>query len=69
MEDPVVFHDLRHSYGTLAVRVWDIRKVQSYMGHANIQTTMRYLHHVPKHSDAGALNALVERARRFPGRP
>jgi hypothetical protein len=36
-----------------------VRKVMGYMGHANIQTTMRYLHHVPKHTDAGALNRLV----------
>jgi Phage integrase family len=54
------FHDLRHTFGTTAVQVWDIRKVQGYMGHANVQTTMRYVHHVPKHTDAGALNNLVE---------
>ena len=55
----MVFHDLRHTFGTLAVKVWDLPKVQAYMGHANIQTTMIYVHHVPKASDADALTALV----------
>jgi hypothetical protein len=27
------------------------------MGHADIQTTMRYLHHVPAHDDAAGLTA------------
>lgn len=30
----VVFHDLRHSFGTLAVQVWPITDVQFFMGHA-----------------------------------
>jgi integrase len=59
-QPPLRFHDLRHTFGTAAVRVWDIRKVQGYMRHCNIETTMRYVHHVPKHTDAGALNGLVE---------
>jgi integrase len=59
-DPPLRFHDLRHSFGTLAVRVWDLRTVQGYMGHSNIQTTMRYVHHMPKHTDAHALNSLVE---------
>jgi hypothetical protein len=27
------------------------------MGHADIQTTMRYLHYVPQHDDAARLTA------------
>src|SRR3712207_8484469 len=34
--DPFVFHDLRHTFGTLAVRIWPVPEVQIYMGHANI---------------------------------
>jgi hypothetical protein len=35
------------------------------MGHADIQTTMIYAHHVPRHDPAGRLTALLEeRARR-----
>jgi len=42
-------------FGTLAVKVWDLRKVQGYMGRADITTTMGYVHHVPKTDDANAL--------------
>ena len=30
----------------------DIRRVQEWMGHADIQTTMRYLHYAPRREDA-----------------
>jgi integrase len=30
----------------------DIRRVQEWMGHADIQTTMRYLHYAPGSEDA-----------------
>jgi integrase len=30
----------------------DIRRVQEWMGHADIQTTMRYLHYAPRDEDA-----------------
>jgi integrase len=30
----------------------DIRRVQEWMGHADVQTTMRYLHYAPRHDDA-----------------
>jgi integrase len=30
----------------------DIRRVQEWMGHADIQTTMRYLHYEPREEDA-----------------
>ncbi len=30
----------------------DIRRVQEWMGHADIQTTMRYLHYAPRKEDA-----------------
>jgi len=56
---PMTFHDLRHTFGTLAVKAWDLPKVQGYMGHADISTTMGYVHHIPKHDDADALSRLV----------
>jgi integrase len=53
-ENPITVHDLRHTFGTLAVRAprTSIKDVQAWMGHKDIKTTMRYLHHVPQH-DAG----------------
>jgi integrase len=30
----------------------DIRRVQEWMGHADIQTTMKYLHYAPRDEDA-----------------
>jgi integrase len=57
-DDPIVFHDLRHTFGTqCAARGIDLRKIQAWMGHADIQTTMRYLHYVPAHDDAARLTA------------
>ncbi len=34
------------------VGVADIRRVQEWMGHADIQTTMKYLHYAPRAEDA-----------------
>jgi integrase len=49
---PLRFHDLRHTFGTRVIGVADIRRVQEWMGHANVQTTMQYLHYVPRPEDA-----------------
>jgi integrase len=57
-EDAMVFHDLRHTFGTqCAAKGIDLRKIQAWMGHADIQTTMGYLHYVPAHDDAARLTA------------
>ena len=60
---PFRFHDLRHTFGTLAVQVWPLHDVQAFMGHAHISTTMIYAHHVPKHDAADALTRLVAAGR------
>jgi integrase len=57
---PLRFHDLRHTFGTRMIAKADIRRVQEWMGHADVQTTMRYLHYVPRPDDA----ALVAEAFR-----
>src|SRR3954452_22822722 len=49
---PLRFHDLRHTFGTRTIARADIRRVQEWMGHADVQTTMKYLHYVPRHDDA-----------------
>jgi integrase len=53
------FHDLRHTFGTLAVRVFPLTDVKAYMGHADVQTTMLYVHHVPQHDAARKLSAAL----------
>ncbi len=52
-------HDLRHTFGTLAVQVFPLSDVRAYMGHADIQTTMIYVHHVPQVDAADKLSRLV----------
>jgi integrase len=54
------FHDLRHTFGSLAITRADIVEVQGWMGHADIQTTMRYLHYRDR-GQAAQLGVLTER--------
>jgi hypothetical protein len=54
------FHDLRHTFGTLAVQVFPLTDVKAFMGHADIQTTMIYVHHVPQHDAAEKLTRLLD---------
>jgi integrase len=57
-DDPIVFHDLRHTFGTTcAAKGIDLRRIQAWMGHADLKTTQRYLHYVPQHDDAARLTA------------
>lgn len=56
---PLRFHDLRHTFGSLAVDAGaSLVQVQAWMGHSAIQTTMRYLHTKSRPADA----ALLDRA-------
>jgi hypothetical protein len=38
----------------------DIRREQEWMGHADIQTTMRYLHYAPRSDDARLITEAFE---------
>jgi integrase len=60
-DDPIVFHDLRHTFGTLAVQAFPLSDVKAMMGHADISTTMIYVHHVPQTDAAARLSALLDR--------
>jgi integrase len=58
----LTFHSLRHTFGTIAVQAFPLTDVKAYMGHADIQTTMIYVHHVPQHDAADRLSHLVDAA-------
>jgi integrase len=51
---------------TLAVQAFPLSDVKAFMGHADVQTTMVYVHHVPRHDAADRLTALVAEAGRAP---
>jgi integrase len=59
-------HDLRHTFGTLAVQAFPLTDVKAYMGHADISTTMIYVHHVPRVDAADRLSRLVAAAESAP---
>ena len=59
--EPLRFHDLRHTYGSLLVAGGiDLASVKAAMGHSRISTTERYLHARPA-------NALAEQFTRALG--
>jgi len=63
---PRRFHDLRHTFGSLAIRHLDSVTVQAMMGHSRLATTERYLHSKPRTDDAARLSeafAGTERAQ------
>ena len=56
------FHDLRHTFGTHAIRAADPREVMEWMGHADIQTTQKYLAYKPRRDAAKRLEVAFEDA-------
>jgi integrase len=59
-------HDLRHTFRTLAVQAFPLTDVKAFMGHADIATTMIYVHHVPQIDAADRLSRLVAAAESVP---
>ncbi len=51
------FHDLRHTFGSLAIRKFDVVAVKEMMGHSKLTTTERYLHSKPRKDDAAKLTS------------
>ena len=51
------FHDLRHTFGSMAIRTFDLVSVKEMMGHSGIATTQRYMHSRPRLDDARKLSA------------
>jgi integrase len=50
------FHDLCHSFGSLAISYGSIVPVEAWMGRADVNTTMRYLDDKSRADDAGLLS-------------
>jgi integrase len=60
---PLRFHDLRHSFGSQLARAgYDLPTIQSYYGHADLDTTSIYLHHRPRAGDAERLSRALNGA-------
>ena len=57
---PLRFHDLRHTFGTLAARQFGVRAVQELMGHAQLATTAKYMHYLPAADEAERLSRAFE---------
>jgi integrase len=49
-------------FGTLAVQAFALSDVKAYMGHADIATTMIYVHHVPQVDAAEQLSTALRAA-------
>ena len=49
------------------MQAFPLTDVRAFMGHADIQTTMIYIHHVPQHDAAERLSKLLD--ERIPGAP
>ena len=53
---PLRFHDLRHSFGTIAANAeLSTRELQAWLGHADARTTARYTHHRERGDEAARL--------------
>lgn len=57
------FHDLRHTFGTYAIRTADPRELQHWMGHAQFSTTEVYLSYKPQADAARRLGQAFQDAR------
>ena len=54
---PLRFHDLRHTFGSIAIRTADPRELQEWMGHSDFSTTQIYMHYKPRADAARRLSA------------
>lgn len=52
------FHDLRHTFGSLAIQQFDLVAVKDMMGHSKLTTTERYLHSKPRPDDVAKLTSI-----------
>ncbi len=60
------FHDLRHTFGSNAIRTADSREVMEWMGHQDLATTQRYLQFKPRRDAARRISAAFQGADSAP---
>ena len=53
----LTFHDLRHTFGSIAINRASPVQVKEWMGHADLKTTQRYLHYKSRADEAKLLAA------------
>ena len=64
---PLRFHDLRHTFATTMIARTSIRRVQEWMGHSDLHSTMRYLHYAPRDDDARLVAEAFAECPALPG--
>jgi integrase len=52
---PLRFHDLRHTFCSLAINAGSLTEVQHWAGHSDSRTTQRYLHYKARADEARRL--------------
>jgi integrase len=62
------FRDVRHAFGSAAIKKLDPNTVQAYMRHAHYSTTQRYLHHKPRPEHARQLEEAFRESNVLPFR-
>jgi integrase len=65
---PLRFHDLRHTFGSLAISHASTRDVQEWLGHADSRTTARYTHYRSRADEAKRLATAFKVAQPEVGR-
>jgi integrase len=56
----ITFHELRHTFATrMAAQGVPLRKLQEWLGHADIKTTEIYMHYAPDEHDLATVNAAL----------
>lgn len=57
---PLTLHDLRHTFGSLVINRANLVEVQAFLGHADIQTTQKYLHFRERGDEADRIAGAFE---------
>ena len=53
----ITFHELRHTFATrMAAQGVPLRKLQDWLGHADIKTTQVYMHYAPDEHEVALVN-------------